>query len=33
MRARVCGWNVLWRDLSPQEQDHFILTAEAQEER
>ena len=31
LQVRVCGWNVLWRDLSPQEQDHFILTAEAQE--
>ena len=31
LQVRVCGWNVLWRDLSRAEQDHFIATAEAQE--
>ena len=31
LQVRVCGWNVLWRDLSRIEQDHFIATAEAQE--
>lgn len=31
LQVRVCGWNVLWRNLSKAEQDHFIATAEAQE--
>ena len=31
LQVRVCGWNVRWNDLSKAEQDHFILTAEAQE--
>ena len=31
LQVRVCGWNVLWRNLSRAEQDHFIATAEAQE--
>ena len=31
LQIRVCGWNVRWNDLSKVEQDHFIATAEAQE--
>ncbi len=31
LQVRVCGWNVRWADLSPQEKRHFIATAEAQE--
>ena len=31
LQVRVCGWNVRWNDLSPQEKRHFIATAEAQE--
>ena len=31
LQVRVCGWNVLWRDLSRPEQDMFIATTEAQE--
>ena len=31
LQVRVCGWNVRWADLSPQEKKHFIATAEAQE--
>ena len=31
LQVRVCGWNVLWNDLSPLEKKHFISTAEAQE--
>jgi formate C-acetyltransferase len=31
LQVRVCGWNVRWNDLSPQEKKHFIATAEAQE--
>ena len=31
LQVRVCGWNVRWNDLSKLEQDHFILTATAQE--
>ena len=31
LQVRVCGWNVRWADLSPQEKLHFIATAEAQE--
>ena len=31
LQIRVCGWNVLWNNLSKTEQDHFIATAEAQE--
>ena len=31
LQVRVCGWNVFWHDLTPEEQDHFIKTAEAQE--
>ena len=30
LQVRVCGWNVRWNDLSRAEQDHFIMTAEAQ---
>lgn len=30
LQVRVCGWNVRWNDLSRNEQDHFIATAEAQ---
>lgn len=28
LQVRVCGWNVLWNDLSKQEQDAYILRAE-----
>ena len=31
LQIRVCGWNVRWNDLSKAEQNHFIVTAEAQE--
>lgn len=31
LQVRVCGWNVLWNDLSKAEQMHFLATAEAQE--
>ena len=31
LQVRVCGWNVRWNDLSPQEKRHFIAIAEAQE--
>ena len=31
LQVRVCGWNVLWNNLSPLEKKHFIATAEAQE--
>ena len=31
LQVRVCGWNVRWNDLSPQEKKHFIATVEAQE--
>ena len=31
LQVRVCGWNVRWADLSPQEKRHFIATTEAQE--
>ena len=29
LQIRVCGWNVLWNNISPQEQDGFIRQAEA----
>ena len=32
LQVRVCGWNVRWADLSPDDQNHFIATAEAQEQ-
>jgi len=32
LQIRVCGWNVLWRDLSETERRHFVATAEAQSE-
>ncbi len=28
LQVRVCGWNVLWNDLSPAEQDAYIRRAE-----
>lgn len=31
LQVRVCGWNVKWNDLSPQEKRHFIATTEALE--
>ena len=31
LQVRVCGWNVLWNDLSKAEQMHFLATVEAQE--
>ena len=31
LQVRVCGWNVLWNDLSKEEQVHFLKTCEAQE--
>ena len=32
LQVRVCGWNVRWNDLSPQEKHHFIEMAEARKE-
>lgn len=32
LQVRVCGWNVLWNELSKIEQEHFIATTEAQED-
>lgn len=29
LQVRVCGWNVLWNNLSRKEQDNYILQAEA----
>ena len=31
LQVRVCGWNVLWNNLSKEEQIHFLRTCEAQE--
>ena len=31
LQVRVCGWNVLWNNLSKEEQHHFLKTCEAQE--
>ena len=31
LQIRVCGWNVLWNDLTAVEKRHFLATAEAQE--
>ena len=28
LQVRVCGWNVLWNNLSREEQDSYILRAE-----
>ena len=28
LQVRVCGWNVLWNNLSKKEQDAYILRAE-----
>ena len=28
LQIRVCGWNVLWNNLSRSEQDAYILRAE-----
>ncbi len=30
LQVRVCGWNVLWNNLSADEQDNYILQAEVQ---
>lgn len=29
LQIRVCGWNVLWNNIAPEEQEGFILQAEA----
>ncbi len=29
LQIRVCGWNVLWNNISPEEQEGFIRQAEA----
>ncbi len=29
LQIRVCGWNVLWNNITKEEQDNFILQAEA----
>ena len=29
LQVRVCGWNVLWNNLSRAEQDAYILRAES----
>ena len=29
LQIRVCGWNVLWNNISKEEQDGFIRQAEA----
>ena len=29
LQIRVCGWNVLWNSLSPDEQKFYIRQAEA----
>ena len=31
LQVRVCGWNVLWNNLPREEQDEYILRAEAKE--
>ena len=31
LQVRVCGWNVLWNNLSRQEQDSYLIQAEANE--
>jgi formate C-acetyltransferase len=28
LQVRVCGWNVLWNNMSKTEQDAYILRAE-----
>ena len=28
LQVRVCGWNVLWNNMSKAEQDAYILRAE-----
>ncbi len=28
LQVRVCGWNVLWNNLSKKEQDSYIMRAE-----
>ena len=33
LQIRVCGWNVLWNNLSHQEQDAYIAQAYANEAR
>lgn len=32
LQVRVCGWNVLWNNLSRKEQDAYILRAQNQED-
>jgi formate C-acetyltransferase len=29
LQIRVCGWNVLWNNIPPKEQEAFIRQAEA----
>ena len=29
LQVRVCGWNVLWNNLSRKEQDEYIVKAES----
>lgn len=31
LQVRVCGWNVLWNNLSPDEQDRYLAQAQANE--
>ena len=29
LQVRVCGWNVLWNNLSPAEQEMYLVRARA----
>ena len=29
LQVRVCGWNVLWNNLSPEEQEAYLVRARA----
>ena len=29
LQVRICGWNVRWNDIPPQEQEKFILRQES----
>ena len=31
LQVRVCGWNVLWNNLSRREQDSYLIQAAANE--
>lgn len=33
LQVRVCGWNVLWNNLTRREQDSYLIQAAANEER